>query len=122
MDVGSIRAEPLHCRDRRLQNATECTLPASMSRGDNSGLRIGEQDRCTIRRECRNRDTRCRRDEGVRLRHRIEGPGLGGDDGVRAMVLMGGQQVRRCDPKVGCDAPPVFRDGCPVVLRAGPAI
>ena len=83
---------------------------------------IGEQDRCTIRRQRRDGDSRRRGDEGVRLWHGVERPGLGDHDRIGAMVLMRGQQMRRDDAEVGRNATPVLRDGGPVVLRAGPAV
>ena len=88
-----------------------------MGGADHARFQVGEQHRRAIGGEDAEREAGRRGDDGVGMRPRLVGPGLGGDQGGGRMDLVQGHQPPAWrDRRHGAAA--IFGDGGAVVVRA----
>ena len=93
-----------------------------MRRADDVRLRLGKQNRTAIGRAHADGEARRPRDDAVGARARVERPRRLGDDDMRRVDLVGGEQTARLDAERGGHARAILGDIGGTVMRADAAI
>ena len=115
-------AELLHRFDRRLGDAGERAAPAGMRRAHDPSPRIGEKDRTAIGRADADREAAFAGDDRVGARARGRGPRRVGDNDVRRVNLVDGEQMVRIHRQGCCHACAILGNMVVAVVRTDAAV
>ena len=121
-DAAARGAEPLHGGDGRFDHARQRAAPAGMRGADDARVRIGEQHRPAIGGADPDRKPGHAGHDGVGARSGLGGPRRLGDDDVRRVNLIGGEQAVRLDRERRRHAGAIFGDQASLIARAHAAI